>query len=675
MYCKIALNNVRKSLKDYAIYFITLTLAVSIFYSFNSVSSQKAMLEVSSAQVSFMLVFQNIMSLVSVFISFILGGLILYASNFLIKKRKKELGLYSILGMGKRKISRILVFETFIVGLFSLLSGLILGLIFSQGLSVITSKLFEMDMSEFTFIISKDAMLKTIIYFGIIFIIVMIFNVFVISRYKIIDLLSAGKKNEEIKIRNPYVYLITFILSVVSLGVAYAMVIASGLDFTKLYFKLSIVLGVTGTILFFFSLTGLSTYVIKRNKGIYFKGLNMFVIRQINNKINTNFISISIICLMLFITMGALSTGISMKETLDSNIKKTTPVDASFRREINMAKNKPTKEFEEILNELGVKLDKENTNIKFNDYLIPESIKEIFKNGDHGLKAGWEGEINPLAIKLSDYNKTLSAIGKNKIDLEDNEAYVVCNATDIVDMLNDYLDDESTVNLFNKKFIIKNKKITEEGICTEGSQRRDILLVVNDEHTKGLQERNNYINIMYPKDKKIEKEKELFHAIEKVGEEKVEEIKDRENNDSIEFITKALVHKLNKGLSTMILFITVYLGIIFLISSMAMLAIQQLSEANDSIERYQSLKRLGANEKRINRTIFMQILIYFSLPIFLAFIHSIVGVKVVNDYILSFNKPEAGSVSILVAVIFLFVYVCYFIATYIGYKNTVREKL
>ena len=196
MYSKIAIKNVKKSFKDYTIYFLTLTLAVCIFYTFNSIESQKALTEMSSSGKEYTEMLTTMISYMSVFVAVILGGLILYANNFLIKKRNKELGIYMTLGMGKTKISKILIYETIIVGIVSLVSGLILGLIVSQGLSILVSKLFYIAMSEYEFVISLSSMVKTIGYFAVMFLLVMVFNTYVISKYKIIDLLTIGRKTE-----------------------------------------------------------------------------------------------------------------------------------------------------------------------------------------------------------------------------------------------------------------------------------------------------------------------------------------------------------------------------------------------------------------------------------------------------------------------------------------------
>ncbi|MBH7143450.1 ABC transporter permease [Clostridioides difficile] len=221
MYSKIAIKNVRKSFKDYSIYFLTLTLAICIFYSFNSIESQKALMEMSTSKKPDLEMFKNMISYISVFVSAILCTLILYINNLLIKKRNKKLGIYMTLGMGKIEMSKILVFETIIVGIVSLVSGLILGLLVSQGLLILLLKLFEFNMSEYSFVISIPAIIKTIVYFGIIFLLVMIFNIYLISKYKMIDLLIVERKTEDIKFKNPFVYMITFVSCFIFLFTVY----------------------------------------------------------------------------------------------------------------------------------------------------------------------------------------------------------------------------------------------------------------------------------------------------------------------------------------------------------------------------------------------------------------------------------------------------------------------
>ena len=254
MYSKMSVRSVKRSFKDYAIYFLTLTFAVCIFYSFNSISSQKAMMDVTNSKAEIIQMLSKIISMTSVFVSIILGFLIIYANNFLIKRRKKEIGLYMTLGMGKRKISYLLIKETFLIGLLSLGLGLMAGVVVSQGLSLFTSKLFEVNVSKFNFVFSPSAAIKTSLYFGMIFILVMIFNTLVISKYKLIDLLRAGRKNESIKIKSTKVSFLLFLLSIILIGVAYLIILKFGFDNGISYVQVSVILGIVGTVLLFLSL-------------------------------------------------------------------------------------------------------------------------------------------------------------------------------------------------------------------------------------------------------------------------------------------------------------------------------------------------------------------------------------------------------------------------------------
>jgi putative ABC transport system permease protein len=669
MYSKIALGNVKKSFKDYTIYFLTLTLAVCIFYTFTSIESQKAVMELNSGTQSYLEILTQIIAYVSVFVSIILGGLILYASNFLIKKRKKELGIYMTLGMGKGKISRILVLETLIVGTMSLISGLLLGIILSQGLSVFTAKLFDVAMSDYKFIISTSAIGKTILYFGIIFLLVMMFNTVIISRYKIIDLLTAGRKNENIKFKNPIIYLITFILCLASLGYAYYLVLKVGLDPKNVLFAISIGLGVLGTLLFFFSLAEFSLYITKRNKKVYFKSLNIFIIKQLNSKINTNFISMTVICLMLFLTMGILSTGISFKNSLEASLKDTTPFDATGI--MYLSKDDKIKSIEQSLNSIGFNDYKSQNYSEYYEYNLGESI-DSFINANTKDKKVLDsiGQPSVRAISISQYNDLRKLDNKEKSSLNDNEILITSNNDKVVKVLDRFLDNNDSVEIKGKNYTVKNDKVIVEALRTTSIKDNIITLVVNDDLVKHLELTSVYFNVNFVGNNKDEVEKQFVKIFNDFRNGKV----DYDEAGFVNGTTKQQVYAENKGTITTILFVGIYLGIVFLISSMAVLALQQLSEARDSIDRYKALRKLGANDKMINKTIFIQTLIYFTLPIGLAFVHAVVGIKVANDFIAMYNSPNIGVSSLIAALVFILVYLGYFYSTYIGYKNIIKNS-
>ncbi len=651
MYSKIAIGNVKKSFKDYAIYFLTLTLAVCIFYSFNSIESQKALMEINASDRKYVPTVMNAISNVSVFVSVILGGLILYANNFLIKKRKKELGIYMTLGMGRRNISRILVTETFLVGVISLVSGLIIGIGVSQGLSTFALKLFDLPINKYKFAISTGAIGKSVLYFGIMFLFVMLFNVYVVSKYKIIDLLTAGRKNEDVKFRNPLIYVITFIMCVASLGYAYVTVLKIGLNFTNPMLVVSILLGILGTLLFFFSLSGFILYVVKKNKKVYFKGLNIFIIKQINSKVNTNFISMSVICLMLCLTMVALSTGISFNRMMDATTKEVTPFDAS----ITLENKDESYTIEEVLKKANFKISNNEKYISYNVYRTGMEVVDFVPElKDYNMSIDF--------IKVSDYNKILNLKGEKEITLNNNEILLLSNEGRFVNSTNERLKNSNKMNIKEKEYLVKNTKVIQENLYSYDVRTNYFTIVINDEFLSGYKITESVLNVNYLDGNREEYNKKYDNVARGFYDENGPKL----NINRIAGKSKDEVYAGSKGLKTIVLFIGIYIGIVFLITSMAVLALQQLSEASDSIDRYKSLKRIGSNGKMIDKTIFIQTFVYFSLPVFLAIIHSIVGIYVVNYYINTFQQTDIILPALMTGLVFLVVYVGYFYTTYVG---------
>lgn len=328
MLFKLSMQNIKKSIKDYAIYFFTLILGVAIFYVFNSIETQSAMLAVSSDTREIIELLTTTLSGVSVFIAFVLGFLVIYASRFLMKRRNKEFGLYLVLGMGKRKVSLILFFETLLIGIISLVVGLVIGVAASQLTSVFVAKMFEADMTKYQFIFSEAACIKTILYFAIIYVIVILFNTFSIGKCKLIDLFQGGKKSESVKVKNAWVCIIVFVIAVALLGTAYYNV-TSGYEAIQEMKQILwyIAMGCIGTFLIFWSLSGLLLKVVSSMKGIYYKGLNSFTFRQLSSRVNTNVFSMTIICLMLFITICVLGSGLTVRNSMVANLNELAPAD------------------------------------------------------------------------------------------------------------------------------------------------------------------------------------------------------------------------------------------------------------------------------------------------------------------------------------------------------------
>jgi putative ABC transport system permease protein len=314
----MAARNVRKSVRDFGVYFLTIAIGVAMFYVFNSIDGQSIMMELSENEYAMLLGLDTAMTYLSAVISAVLGFLMLYANAFLIRRRKKELGIYMTLGMEKGKISRILICETTIVGLISLAVGLVIGIVVSQGIAILTAKLYEFSLkSGFAFVFSADALWKSIVYFGVAFVIVMIFNTANISRQELIDLIYADKKGSKFRAPHFRLSIALCLFSVAMLAAAYYMAVSVG--FTEIFAARGvapIALGVAGTFLFFYSFAGFFLKLVFRLQNVYFKGLNLFTLGQLNSKMNTAHLSMSLVCLMLFLSISFISIGYALDESI-----------------------------------------------------------------------------------------------------------------------------------------------------------------------------------------------------------------------------------------------------------------------------------------------------------------------------------------------------------------------
>ena len=664
MLFKLSFRNVKRSFKDYTIYFLTLTFAVCIFYSFNSISSSEAMANLTVSQSEMIQSITQLMSIVSVFVSVVLGFLILFANNFLIRRRKKELGLYMTLGMSKYKISQLVVLETFFVGLLSLCAGLAFGALVSQGLSVLVVSLFEADITNLKFVFSVEALIKTMTYFGLIFFCVMIFNSIIISKYKLIDLLTAARKNETLKLRKTSTSIVLFILSIVLLATAYGVILKYGLLESMAIMWTCVGIGSLGTFLFFMSLSGFTLNMLQKNKRIYFKDVNMFVVRQINSKVNTTFVSMTVICLMLFFTIGVFSTSFSIKNAGESNLDEQTPYDATlFVNDWYDMRN-----ISEAVEIAGLDIDEMGENhlfevygdiVTYNELLQPYATEE---NQSYFDMARSREPIKVL--ESSDYAELMKMQGKEAQPLDDGEVLLIADDDAFFDSINAYINDRHVIDLNGTEYTIANEQVEKVQYMTDYAGSNAFTVVAPDEAVSGLPVALSVANINYSGNNE-QNDEALFHAL-------TDGDLYEEHGFILFGITETMLYDYHVGSSTMIVFIGIYLGIVFLISSAAVLALQQLSEASDNMERYSMLRKIGVTRKGINKAIFAQIFIYFMMPLSLAIVHSIFGIKVVNQEMLMMGQPSVFMPALITALIMVVVYGGYFMATYIGYKNIVK---
>ena len=684
MLFKISLKNIRKSLKDYTVYFFTLILGVAIFYVFNAIDSQSVMLDVRENMMDIIKLMNDMLSGVSVFVSCILGFLIIYASRFLIKRRNKEFGIYLTLGMSKRKISVILFFETLLIGIVSLVAGLVIGTILSQFMSVIVANMFDADMTKFKFIFSMKACVKTLIYFAIMYVLVMIFNTFSISRCKLIDLLNAGKKTEKVTMKNPVVCTIVFVIGVGILSYAYWMV-TRGVKSINIINKIGIpiALGCVATFLIFWSVSGFMIRIFTSIKSVYYKGVNSFVLRQFCSKINTTVFSTTVICIMLFITISVLSAALSMKDSLSKDLDSMCPVDVQLAKysydamseAYATSQNMNEKDREmledsklsiiETLNNSGFDAQKYFKDVvEYNKYNTGLTVKDTLGDINTDDYQFMADAIMPV-MTIGDYNSVARLYGNSTYELNDDEYIIVADYKNMVMIRNQALKKGIILSVNGKEYKPRYNEC-KDGFVQIGVQNmNDGILVVPDNAVKPQQVRNMGLSADYRADTKEERysiETQLDNLMKNISFKK----------SFISWNSRIDLAESSVGLGALVTFIALYLGIIFLISSAAILALRELSDSADNKERYGMLRKLGVDERMIDMALFKQIGIFFAFPLILALIHSVFGIKFINIILATMGMSSmAASIGLTLAFVAV-IYGGYFLITYLCSRSIIR---
>ena len=685
MLFKLSIKNITKSIKDYAIYFFTLVLGVAIFYVFNAIDSQTVMLNVSSSTSEIIRLMTTILGGVSVFVSFILGFLIIYASRFLIKRRNKEFGIYLTLGMSKRKISLILFFETLIIGVISLGVGLALGTVLSQLMSILVANMFEVDLTKFQFTFSSSAALKTLLYFSIMYLIVMIFNTIIVNKCKLIDLLHGNKKSEKVKLKNPIICTIVFIIALIALSYAYYLV-TDGFGTSPLMNTISgilipIALGCISTFLIFWSLSGLILKIVMHLKKYYYKGLNSFTVRQISSKINTTVFSMTIICLMLFFTICIFSSALSIKNSLSGNLKDLAPVDIQFSKLQQLSDEEEESFSKDIIEDYNTTVKDTLQRLDVYKYLKDVVDINIYRVEEITLKDSFGDQIEQIGkdypllayqdketlIKLSDYNRLAKLYNKKELTLKDNEYVIIANYKMMADIRNISLKNNTKLTINGKDYYPKYQECQDGIIELSGSATNTGVIILPDNALEGIHPYKNILAANYQADTKEEKEnvEDIVSTI----------INNHFNKDTLlSYNTKIDIYESSIGLGAMVTFVGLYLGIIFLISSAAILALKELSESTDNKERFNMLRKIGTDEKMINKALFNQIAVFFLFPLLLAIIHSIFGIEFANYILKTMGTESLLSSIILTAVFLVVIYGGYFLVTYYCSKTIIKER-
>ncbi len=612
---KLAFRNVRRSIKDYAVYFLTLTFGVCLFYVFSALDDQSAIQFLArnnnpNVEAIFVLV-----GVFSAFVAVVLAGLILYANQFLMKRRKRELGTYALLGMPTGKVARLLVTETLLIGLCALVSGVALGILGSWALDKLTVAMFLAAPEEiFSFNLSWKAAGKTAAYFGVIFLIVMAFTSLSVSRSKLIDLIRSGRTNEEVSRRPLAMSVALFLLGCVTLGTAYAILLTRGLLRIDLLWFIMLGLGTVGTFLIFRSLSGFLLRLTRGHKG-YYKGLNMFVLRQWSGKVHTNCASNTVISILILLAIGVTACSVGLNDTITASVGNQTPYDLTV---LNYGREGAYEnaDIPQLFQDAGLDTDAcfagvESVTVYYND---PELT---------GMPAAGYYAV----VALSDYNRLMAGRGLPVLESVDKP--------------------------------LRTPNAIANGPAADG------VAVVPDDMISRLTPRRQMVNITYAGN--VSKVDDLVRMT-------LDEAEDFTGGLDIMMNYKLDNYYDLIGAKILVLYMGLYLGLVFLLTAAAVLALQQLSQAADNAQRYELLSKLGAPRAMRRGALMRQVALAFLLPLALGTIHAFVGMKAANEVIQTMGRVDSVHSSLLTAGLLLVIYGGYFLATCLGAWRAVEEK-
>ena len=672
MLFKLSIKNQKKSIKDYSIYFFTLILGIAIFYIFNAVEAQTSMMELSQTKSQIIGVMNSALEAMSVLVSFILGFLIAYASQFLIKKRKKEFGLYLLLGMKKINVCMIIFFETVIIGFISLLIGLILGISLSQFMSLFVASLFEANMQKFVFVVSSKAIIKTILYFILIFIFVTVMDLIIVSKAKLIDLLTAHYKKEKNMIKNPYLSFVLFIAACLMLAYAYYNVTVRYNTLTSQNDVLiQIILGIIGTFLIFYSISGFVLAIIKKIPNIYHRHLNSFVVSEIGNKINSTVISGSIICLLLFMTICLLSSSFSLKRFKENSLKDTAPISASFSKKMDDSYS-----IKEIFNKQKIDTSIYKNSYNFYTYTSLETtIGSVL--GNYGIEML---NTDPTAkeyldtklpiINESTYNKVAKLYNNKTINLNKDEYQIIGNNKNQMHMFNDALKQGNQTIAFMNQTLHAKYNHTIDGFLMMnnnacfGEDCFGFIIIPDEFDLNNLSYSSNYLLVP-----KMSDENNKYISSSKFDQTINPETKEWQ---SVLVSSQTDLYDESIGSSGVIIFVSLYLGFIFMISGAALLALKEMSDAIDNKNKYEILRKIGTSNENINNALFKQMLVFFGFPLLLAIIHSIFGIQVCNIMLEIYNSDALLQSILITAGMIIVIYGGYFLVSYLSCKRVIK---
>lgn len=684
---KIALGNVRKSLRDFSVFFITLVFGVCAFYAFASINDQTAVINLAEQQSEAVSAVMRMLSSVSVFVAVILGFLVVYANRFLVRRRKREFGIYLTLGMGRAQVAAIMVMETLAVGVAALVVGLVLGVLLSQVMMYVTANLFEATIPGFAFVFSPGAALSTLACYAAIFALSLLLNVREVSRYRLIDLINADKVSEKVKARSLPVCVVLFLVSLVLMGVAYRTLLENGVMSDK--FGQATALVSVGTALFFFSVSGFLLRFLQGRPGVYLRGLNAFTLRQLNSRVNTAWVSITLVCAMLFVAICGVCTGFSVSRGISDALEKGSPYDASINAYPRGLMIAGMDDADYDLPEVNEEAASDGFDMvaamrrKVSDWdgivSATAQVNQYMPSGAQGgISQRWAYETTSYAtdatldevlgqndsrfafVRVSQYNALRALLGEKPVELGRDECLVWSDFAPLDGFWEAFIDQHPGFEALGTT--LHPRGMAHETLCNTSAASVTGALVVPDEVLPDdLVPAKTSLDVTYSGS---------VDECEQRFQDACEAACGPADSRGVEawpvcfMETRQAMADSTVGLTVVTTYLAIYIGLILLISCASVLSIQQLSAVADDVSRYRVLAELGAEPAQIRGALMVQVGVYFVFPLVVAVCHAACALTSINGLISLATGFDVSNALVATVCFVVALYGGYFLLTY-----------
>lgn len=728
MLCKLAWGNVRRAGRDYLVYLLTLTLGVTVFYAFNTISMQVDIAGIDEEGLA--QVMGSMLGDLTYFLAGVMAFLMVYANNFIMKRRKKEFGLYQVLGMGRGRVAMIMALETVIVSVVAFVAGIVLGVGLSQLMTFFTASLFKTQIANFHFFFSMHAFNLTLVCMLVMFVLTLLLNLRAVRRTKLIELMGAERRNENIKTRNPWIAIAIFAVGAVLVGVAYYRLLRDGFPLTATDSKLQEAMnqfGITtamvtvGTFALFWGLSGMLIKLLQSLRGVYWRGLNMFTVRQLAAKVNTVCFSMGVIAMLLFLAITSVTCGMSIANVMNENLERYNPVDVSqtyvyytpdtfdyYKEYVN-----PSDEADRMVladttvdlypawhgrgksadnnDETGKKVniaDVAGEHVQIDSYLsyplggsdpsvTPSEMCKIM--GEKLPKAFGGSNADAMGLFVtpaSQYNKLRQMMGEEPVSIGRDQYLLTCDmGGELGDLYTKYMAGGHTLTLGGhelKPVTDKSDKDTA-AIANSAMGSNPGTVVVADELLSqlNLQPYSSSLLVNYKQgmDTTEADESIKYTLLDNLL------VDGKEPGLWGVFITRSEMYTQAAQMNGLISYLAIYIGFVLVVACAAILSIQQLSNVADGSRSYRVLAQIGCEDRQICHSVMAQQAVFFLFPLAVGLTHSFVALKVIIELVSIFGNMSIGGTVGLTCAIFLAAYGGYFLVTYLMSAGMVQAAI